>query len=108
MTDDAPTRVKISGSELQRRVIECELRMLRNQLATCKAQNAALVAYILKIQKAKRTQVKRRDQRRYYARLARASRAPPEASPRPTPKPRHRHMRRSPLKRFVAANVSSV
>jgi len=92
MSEDA-----VSARERERRIIDCELRMLRNQLATCKAQNAALVAYILKIQKAKRTQVKRRDERRYYARLARASRAPPHpVGGEGVKRRRHRHMRRSP------------
>jgi len=99
----------MSEGERQRRMIECELRMLRNQLETCKAQNAALVAYILKIQKAKRTQVKRRDERKHYARLARASRAPPHPVPLPqggegVKRRRHRHMRRSP-RRFNASTV---
>jgi len=104
MSEDA-----VSARERERRIIECELRMVRNQLETCKAQNAALVAYILKLQKAKRTQVKRRDERRYYARLARASRAPPHPVPLPqggegVKRRRHRHMRRSP-RRFNASTV---
>jgi len=104
MTEDAPTKVAVSGSELQRRIIECELRMLRNKLANAEAQNAALVAYILKLQKRKRTQVKRRDAaraRKHYAAVARASRAPPHPVPLPqggegVKRRRRRHMRRSP------------
>jgi len=93
------TQIKLSPAERRRRVMECELRALRNQLATAKAQNESLGDHIIEMHKRRRTRLKRleakRSRKRYYWPL-----------PPPATSSRHRPMALAVLQKLLALAAS--